>query len=59
MHGNDADEARQDLEGMQIMRNLGHTMAWMLTCFAVGSKAGVTLPEAEERVWTNFIRGEE
>lgn len=56
VHGNDAGEALQDLEGMQIMRTLGHNMAWMLACFEAGQKAGVTLPKAENRVWTNFIR---
>jgi hypothetical protein len=46
----------QDLEGLQTMRTLGRNMAWLLKSIAAGKKAGVTLPENEERVRTNFIR---
>lgn len=56
MHGSKPEDVRQDLEGMQIMRNLGLNMAWMLKCIEAGKKAGVPLPVAEEKIWTNFIR---
>ncbi len=56
VHGNTPDEVRQDLEGMQIMRTLGRNMAWLLRCIEAGKKANVSLPEAEPRVATNFIR---
>ncbi|MDR2889838.1 MAG: flavodoxin family protein, partial [Lachnospiraceae bacterium] len=52
----DAGQARQDLEGMQTMRVLGRTMAWMLKCIEAGKNAGVPFPENEQRIWTNFIR---
>lgn len=56
VHGNTPEEVRQDLEGMQNMRTLGRNMAWMLKCLEAGKKAGITIPEAEMPVRTNFIR---
>lgn len=56
VHGSKPEDVRQDLEGMQTMRNLGLNMAWMLKCIEAGKKAGVPLPVAEEKIWTNFIR---
>ena len=56
VHGNTPEEVLQDAEGMQIMRTLGRNMAWLLKSIAAGKKEGITLPENEERVWTNFIR---
>ena len=54
--GNNPDEVKKDLEGMQIMRTLGKNMAWLLKSIDAGKKAGVKLPEQEQRVRTNFIR---
>jgi len=52
VHGNEPDEVRRDLEGLQIMRTLGNNMAWLIK----NIKAGGTLPETENpRQWTNFI----
>jgi len=56
VHGNTPDEVRQDLEGLQIMRTLGNNMAWLLKCIEAGKKAGIDMPELEQRVMTNFIR---
>ncbi len=56
VHGNTPDEVVQDLEGMQIMRTLGKNMAWLLKSIEAGKKAGIALPETEERQRTNFIR---
>lgn len=56
VHGNTPEEVRQDLEGMQVMRNLGKNMAWLLKCIEAGKNTGVPLPQPEERVFTNFIR---
>lgn len=57
VHGaqNSPDDVKQDLEGLQIMRILGNNMAWLLKCIEAGRKAGIDKPQAEERVWTNFI----
>lgn len=56
VHGNTPEEVKQDLEGMQVLRQLGRNMAWMLKCFEAGKQNGISLPEQEERVKTNFIR---
>jgi multimeric flavodoxin WrbA len=56
VHGHTPDEVRQDLEGMRIMRVLGHNMAWFLRCKEAGIQAGVAWPAPEERAMTNFIR---
>ena len=56
VHGNTPAEVLQDLEGLQTMRTLGRNMAWLLKSIEAGKKAGVVLPELEDRIWTNFIR---
>ena len=56
VHGNTPDEVRHDLEGMQVMRTLGRNMAWLLKCIEIGRASGITAPEPEPPVRTNFIR---
>lgn len=56
VHGNTPEEVRQDLEGMQVMRNLGSNLAWLLKCIEAGKANGVGLPEREDSIMTNFIR---
>ena len=56
VHGNTPEEVRQDAEGMQTMRTLGNNMAWLLKCIEAGKAAGITFPEREPAVKTNFIR---
>ena len=56
VHGSTPEDVRQDEEGMQIMRNLGHNMAWILKCIAAGKAAGIEPPKAENTIRTNFIR---
>ncbi len=56
VHGNTPDEVRQDQEGLQTMRTIGKNMAWLLQCLQAGKEAGVSLPEKEKRIRTNFIR---
>lgn len=56
VHGNTPDEVRRDAEGMQTMRQLGRNMAWLLRSIEAGRKAGVALPETEQKIKTNFIR---
>ena len=55
IHGNTAEEAAQDEEGLQTMRILGNNMAWLLKCLALGKEAGVE-PVKERKIMTNFIR---
>lgn len=56
VHGNTPEEVRQDEEGMQTMRTLGNNMAWLLKCIEAGKVAGITFPEREPALKTNFIR---
>jgi multimeric flavodoxin WrbA len=55
VHGNNAEEARRDEEGMLLMRTLGRNMAWLLKTLE-GGKTAIPYPREEKRVWTNFIR---
>ena len=55
IHGNTAEEAAQDIEGLQTMRVLGNNMAWLLKCIEAGKAAGIE-PQKEKKVLTNFIR---
>lgn len=56
VHGSVAEDVLQDPEGLQTMRVLGRNMAWLLKCIDAGEAAGVPLPEAEERIYTDFVR---
>ena len=53
VYGQTPGQAAQDEEGMQTMRTLGHNMAWLLRKLNTGEGS---IPEKEQRVWTNFIR---
>ena len=52
IHGTNKDEAKQDLEGLQTMRNLGRNMAYILKCI----NSDVPKPEIEKNFKTNFIK---
>lgn len=56
VHGNSPDEVIKDEEGMQNMRILAKNFAYYLKCQDAAKKAGIKLPEAEDVVYTNFIR---
>lgn len=56
VHGNTPEEVMQDKEGLQIMRNIGKQMAWLLKCIDAGRESGIDLPEREKTISTNFIR---
>jgi len=58
LHGNNANEAQQDSEGMQTMRVLGRNMAQLLKHIESGKAKDLAMPapSTEERIWTNFIR---
>lgn len=55
VHGTAPEQVKEDLEGMQTMRNLGRNMAWLLKCIALGKENGVEPPGAETCQRTNFI----
>lgn len=56
VHGNSPEEVLQDEEGLQTMRVLANNMAWLLKCIELGKQNGVTFPEFEQKIMTNFIR---
>jgi multimeric flavodoxin WrbA len=56
VHGNNAEEVVQDIEGMQTMKILGNNMAWLMKCIEAGKSAGIELPAIEARIKTNYIR---
>lgn len=56
VHGSTPEDVLKDEEGIQIMKTIGTNMAWMLQSIAAGKEAGVVQPEAEQKVFTNFIR---
>lgn len=56
VHGTNADEVKQDAEGMYTMRVLGRNMAYMLKAFEAARDANIPFPEKEQAVFTNFIR---
>ena len=56
VHGSTPEQVKQDIEGMQTMRTLGKNMAWFLKCIEAGKNAGVSLPDRETKIFTNFIR---
>ena len=53
IHGNNREEAMQDIEGLQTMRNIGKNMAYILKCM---EKANLPRPVYEKSIKTNFIR---
>lgn len=56
IHGTNKEEAKQDLEGLQTMRNLGNNMAYLLKCMECAKRSGVDKPALEKKEKTNFIR---
>ncbi len=56
VHGHTPDEVVQDLEGMEIMRQLGRNMAWTLHCIEAGKAAGHDHPAVTARPIYNYIR---
>lgn len=55
IHGNNAGEAMQDGEGLQMMRTLARNMSFLIKSIQLGKEA-YGLPEKEIRIGTNFIR---
>lgn len=56
VHGPAPEQVKQDLEGLQTMRNLGRNMAWLLKCIESGRQQGHIAPIAETALRTNFNR---
>lgn len=56
VHGANAEQVKQDEEGLFTMRVLARNMAYMLKAFEAARNAGIPLPEREAPIFTNFIR---
>ena len=56
IHGSNAEEAMQDIEGVQTMKILGRNMAYMVKALAAAREAGIVPAEREKKTLTNFIR---
>jgi multimeric flavodoxin WrbA len=52
VHGNTPEEVEQDLEGLQVMRNLARNLAWMLE----NQAKGIAIGEQERTYKTSYIR---
>ena len=55
IHGNSAEDALCDEEGLQTMRILGKNMAVLIKAIDMG-KSAIGLPEREKKIYTNFIK---
>lgn len=55
IHGNNAEQAMQDGEGLQMMRTLARNMSFLMKSIELG-KEKYGIPEKEPKVATNFIR---
>ena len=55
IHGNNKEDGMQDLEGLQVMRNLGKNMAFLIKSIALGKEKYGEV-ELENNVRTSFIR---
>ena len=56
VHGSCPDDVMKDGEGLQTMRTLGENMAWLLKSIECGREHGISMPEYEAKIRTNFIR---
>lgn len=56
VHGSKPEDVMRDKEGLQVMRNLGRNMAWILKCIEAGRQQGILIPQNEYGEKTNFIR---
>ena len=56
IHGSNAEEAMQDIEGVQTMKLLGRNMAYLIKVLDAAKDAGICPPEREKKTMTNFIR---
>lgn len=56
VHGSTPEQTLEDKEGVNTMKNLARNMVWLLKCIDAGKAAGVTAPENDRSIRTNFIR---
>ncbi|WP_437131355.1 flavodoxin family protein [Peptostreptococcus russellii] len=56
VHGNTPEEVKKDIEGLQTMRTLANNMAWLLKSNKIAKENGISKPDYENQIYTNFIR---
>lgn len=56
IHGSKPEDVLKDEEGVQTMHTLAKNMAWLLKCIESGKKDGISYPQREPVIRTNFIR---
>ena len=56
VHGSKSEDVLRDEEGMQTMRTRADNMAWLLSCIKAAESSGISAPEREPVIRTNFIR---
>lgn len=57
VHGSNSAQANSDEEGMQVMRDLGRNMIWLLRCIQAGKEKEILFPGPEKpRMRTDFVR---
>ena len=54
--GSNGVQAEEDKEGLQTMRMLGKNMAWLIKCIDNAKSVGLTPPEIEQKIKTNFVK---
>ena len=55
LHGALAEDAEEDLEGLQMLRTLANNMVFLMRAIALG-KEKYGIPEREKQIRTNFIK---
>jgi len=56
IHGAQPEDIIKDEEGLQVLRNLGLNMAWLIKSIRAGREAGLQPPGSAYGARTNFIR---
>ncbi len=56
VHGSCGEDVYKDEEGVQTMRILGKNISWMVKLIENGNKNGISHPEPETKIMTNYVR---
>ena len=56
VHGATPEDVLKDEEGVQTMRVLGKNMAWIVKSIDIARQNGISHPEPEAKIKTNYIR---
>ncbi len=56
LHGFNAEDTKQDEEGLQTMRNLARNMIWLMQSSKIARENGAAYPQPETAAVTNFVK---